>query len=161
MQGVPCLLLRYSEPLAGARYLARAIEEADTRVLNQASLLNVPAHYSTQLHSKSALNSSLCDDKTQQYVLQNKWVPQQNISSYPLGEELFLIHNSTGAIHRLNSSGKIAWLLLQQTSLSGHTLTHLVADYFQVSINEVTLDISTLMIALAHAGLISVITLDN
>ncbi|MBO1518165.1 PqqD family protein [Oceanisphaera pacifica] len=156
MQNVPCLLLRYSEPLAGARYLANAIKEKATPNTSQASLLSAPARYPTDAQPVPTLGPLFSEDKkAQQYALQSQWTPQQGISSYPLGEELFLIHNSTGAIHRLNSSGKVVWLLLQQSTLSGHALTHLIADYFHVSVNDVTHDISALIRVLADAGLIN------
>src|SRR5699024_6060424 len=42
MRRVPCLLLRYSEPLAGARHLARVVESTRFQYASHASLLSHP-----------------------------------------------------------------------------------------------------------------------
>ena len=144
MQTVPCLLLRYSEPLAGARYLANFIKDPERLNGHNASLLNVPPHHVQQ----SCPNIAAA-------ALESLWVAQQGVTSYALGEELFLIHIASGTIHRVNSSGKIAWQLLQQQPLSGHDLSDVIASHFKAPLNEVTLDISTLLAALAQTGLIA------
>lgn len=143
MKAVPCLLLRYSEPLAGARYLAKIIVDPQQQNANHASLLNLAPHDSP-LDNLSAAKAAL----------ELVWTLKLSVIHYPLGEELFLIHTLSGAIHRLNASGKLAWQLLQQQTLSGYELSDIIADYFQAPLAEVTLDISTLLAALAQADLI-------
>lgn len=65
-----------------------------------------------------------------------------------------MIHPSSGDIHRLNASGKVAWQLLQQEPLSGHALSDVIAAYFNAPITKVRKDIASLLNALAHAKLI-------
>ncbi|ART82916.1 hypothetical protein CBP31_10000 [Oceanisphaera profunda] len=144
MQAVPCLLLRYSEPLAGARHLAQAIKDPQLYAANQASLLNLPPH---ALQQRGPI--------TAQTTLEHIWSAQHAVTAYPLGDELFLINTTSGAIHRLNSSGKIAWQLLQQQPLSGHDLSDVMASYFKAPLAAVTADVATLLTALAQAGLVT------
>ncbi len=139
MQRVPCLLLRYSEPLAGARYLAKAVDNPHLQSASNASLLNyLPA---------SVEDAALCS-------LDSIWLPAEGVSTYSLGEELFLIHPATGDIHRLNASGKIAWQLLQHEALSGHALSDVIAVYFSAPLDTVTADMGVLLTALSQAGLV-------
>lgn len=139
MQRVPCLLLRYSEPLVGARYLAAALENPQLQNISDASLIS--------LASVSAADSALFD-------LATVWLAARGVRDYPLGDELFLIHTSSGAIHRLNASGKVAWQLLQCEPLSGHALSDIVAAYFNVPLAEVATDIARLLMALSQADLV-------
>ncbi|HSH49405.1 MAG TPA: PqqD family protein [Halomonas sp.] len=139
MRRVPCLLLRYSEPLAGARHLARVVEGSHFQRASDASLLNHPP--------ASAKDASPRD-------LDSVWMPASGVSAYPLGEELFLIHTASGAIHRLNASGRVVWQLLQQEPLSGHALSDLLAACFDAPLAAVTADVGALMAALAQAGLV-------
>lgn len=140
MQRVPCLLLRYSEPLAGARYLAKAVDNPHLQSAGNASLLNyLPV---------SVEGAALCS-------LDSIWLPANGVSTYSLGEELFLIDPVRGDIHRLNASGKIAWQLLQHEPLSGHALSDVIAAYFSAPLGAVTADVSVLLTALSQAGLLA------
>ena len=139
MQRVPCLLLRYSEPLTGARYLAKSIENPHLQQPRNASLLG---------HSQVSVEDASLRD------LQRVWMPAKGVSVYPLGEELFLIHTSSGDIHRLNASGKIAWQLLQHEPLSGHALSDVMAAYFNAPLDAVRADVAALITALAQTGLV-------
>ena len=139
MQRVPCLLLRYSEPLAGARFLAQAVDNPHMHSASNASLLNY-------------LPASVADAAL--YSLDSIWLPAHGVSAYSLGEELFLIEPVTGDIHRLNASGKIAWQLLQHEPLSGHALSDVIAAYFSAPLDAVTADIGVLLTALSQAGLV-------
>ena len=143
MQTVPCLLLRYSEPLAGARYLAKVIKDPALLNANSASLLSVAPH-------ETATHCPL----TTQARLEQLWIAQCGVSAYELGAELFLIHTKSGAIHRLNATGKIAWQLLQQ-AISGLELSELIASHFQVPLEQVSTDITALLAALAQTNLIA------
>jgi hypothetical protein len=140
MQRVPCLLLRYSEPLAGARHLAQVVESAPLQQGSGASLLSYPP---------ASVDGASPRD------LESVWVPAGSVSTYPLGDELFLIHTPSGDIHRLNASGRVVWQLLQQEPLSGHALSDLLAAYFSAPLEAVTADVGALMAAMAQAGLVA------
>ncbi len=139
MQRVPCLLLRYSEPLAAARYLAKVIDNSDLQNMSGASLLS---------HAPvSVANVTPCN-------LADVWSAASDVSVYTLGDELFLIHTASGAIHRLNASAKLAWQLLQHEPVSGHALSDIIAAYFNVPLAEVSPDIARLLMALSQTGLV-------
>lgn len=147
MQRVPCLLLRYSEPLAGARHLARVVESSRFQHAGTASQLSY-------LTSYTPANAPISEEDASLVGLESVWVPASGVSAYPLGDELFLIHTPSGEIHRLNASGKVAWQLLQHEPLSGHVLSDVMAAYFNAPLDAVTFDVGTLMAALAQAGLV-------
>lgn len=140
MQRVPCLLLRYSEPLAGARHLATIIENPHLHNASPASLINYP---------------SATVAETTPFSLESVWRAQHNVSSYSLGEELFLIHTTNGAIHRLNATGKLVWQLLQHESLSGLVLSDILASSFNAPRDVVMADVGALIRALAQACLVT------
>lgn len=143
MQTVPCLLLRYDEPLAGARYLASVIKNPQLTTSNQASLLNLTPSQVQQ-----------CDWDKSGEVLQQSWATASGVTTYPLGDELFLIHTVSGAIHRLNSSGKVAWQLLQHEAMYGHELSQIIASHFDAPLAQVSSDIAALLAVLAQVELI-------
>ena len=151
MQTLPCLLLRYAEPLAGARYLAKVLQDSPLQSVNNASLLSLPAHHSLP-HSQQ--DPQQYRSNSAAVILNSLWVAHPGVTTYPLGDELFLIRTANGAIHRLNSSGKIVWQLLQQESLSGHELSSVIAEHFKASLAQVSLDVGTLLMALADSDLI-------
>lgn len=137
---VQCLLLRYSEPLAGARHLAKVIEDASLPRAGGVSLLSCAP--------VDVVSASICG-------LSSIWLPAENVSAYPLAQELFLIHTPSGEIHRLNASGKVVWELLQHEPLSGYALSDVLAAYFNVPLARVTVDVATLIAALAQAQLVT------
>jgi len=121
--------------------LAEALKKTQIQNINDVSLIgHAPA-------TASAANSTLFD-------LTTVWLAARGVRNYPLGDELFLIHASSGAIHRLNASGKVAWQLLQQEPLSGYALSDVIAAYFNVPLAEVTTDIARLLMALSQADLV-------
>lgn len=140
MQSVSCLLLRYSEPLAGARYLAKVIDNSYSQCSGDASLLSYPP--------VTVAEAAVCD-------LARVWSPVREVSAYPLGDELFLIHTPSGTIHRLNASGKVIWQLLQHEPLSGYALSDVLAEYFNAPLGAVKVDVAMLITALAQTKLIS------
>lgn len=139
VQRVNCVLLRYSEPLAGARHLAHVLENAGAEQASKASLLQSPP--------ASAVVPTLA-------ALDCVWMPAAQVSVYTVGEELFLIQTDTGAIHRLNASGKVAWQLLQHEPLSGEAMSAVLAEYFSMPVATVAADIRVLLAALVQAGLV-------
>lgn len=142
MQQVPCLLLRYSEPLAGAECLARAVQDPHLSHASRASLL---------IHSSS--HTQAVAEESPVLEPGRLWRAADAVSSYPLGDELFLIHTGSGAIHRLNPSGKAVWQLLQQEPLSAEALSDVLAAHFNVPVETVASDVIELLEALAQAAL--------
>ena len=140
MAKIPCVLLRYSEPLAGARYLAQLIKAQQLPNAHHASLLSMPSANGQPNIVSLRLN--------------DQWQPHPAVTDYSLGDELFLIHTNNGVIHRLNSSGKIAWLLLQQQPLSVLILSELLAQHFFMPLDSLSGDVTQLVTALAQAKLI-------
>ena len=139
VQRVNCVLLRYSEPLAGARHLAQVLEQVNTKQTSPASLLQCPPVDTTA---------------PAMALLSRVWMPAAQVSVYTVGEELFLIQTATGAIHRLNASGKLAWQLLQHEPLSGEAISAVLAEYFAVRVERVRADLAVLLAALAQADLV-------
>ncbi|MEZ2721319.1 PqqD family peptide modification chaperone [Paenalcaligenes hominis] len=140
MQRTPCYLLRYSEPLAAARYLADQLKQP-TSIVQAASLLSYPPN------EQNEVEQNLTPDTV--------WQPVQNVSLYELDDDLFLIHADTGVIHRLNSTAKAVWQLLQQEPLSGLEISEVLAEYFEIGLARVQRDILPLLAALAQAELIT------
>lgn len=139
IQRIPCLLLRYAEPLAGARFLSKALARPHLHAIQAASLL-----------SQTPVNSA----QSTQFDLTKVWSAAQGVKVYPLDDDLFLIHARSGEIYRLNASGKLAWQLLQHEPLSGLALADVLAAYFKAPLAEVSTDIAQLLTALAQTGLI-------
>ncbi|WNK21125.1 PqqD family peptide modification chaperone [Halomonas piscis] len=137
MEQLPCLLLRYGEPLAGARYLARVLEGGEA---------GTPA---SPPSGSAAADSAGTVDRTV------PWRPGAGVSVYPLGEELFLIHAPSGDIHRLNLTGRLVWQLLQHEALAIAELGALLADHFAAPADAVTDDVAGLIQALYGAGLVA------
>lgn len=141
VERVSCVLLRYSEPLAGARHLAQTLQtqSAQTPTLQPASVLQCPPVHSTA--PTAALFNTL-------------WTPAARVSVYSVGDELFLIQTDTGAIHRLNTTGALAWQLLQHEPLSAEAISDVLAAYFVMPVQTITADIQCLLAALLEAALI-------
>lgn len=150
MQRVPCLLLRYAEPLAGARHLAQVLERGDA----QHEL--VPAAHQPLVHPKPAKRAAPVPPEIASPAdTGSLWTPGSRVSTYPLGDELFLIHTPSGAIHRLNPTARLVWLLLQQEPLGVDELGAILAEHFQQPPGAVTSDIAGLVGALNNAGLVA------
>ena len=144
---VSCVLLRYNEPLAGARHLAQVLQ-------------GVQSEQPPLLQPASALQCAPADIVTPAAsVLSNIWMPAAQVSVYPVGDELFLIQTQTGAIHRLNTSGALAWQLLQHEPLSAEAISEVLAMHFSMPKATLKADIQQLLAALMHAELIVKATL--
>lgn len=150
MQRVPCLLLRYGEPLAGARYLAQVLERVDARQDTLPPLNTPPTNAEPAERAAPATPASASPAHTG-----TLWKLEPCVNVYPLGDELFLIHTPSGAIHRLNPTGRLVWLLLQQEPLGTDELGAILAEHFQQPTRTVTADIIELVDALYQAGLVA------
>ncbi len=147
MQRVPCLLLRYGEPLAGARHLAQVLARGD--VCRDAE----PAAEGEWAKKGATITP---DEVVASMDIGAPWRPASQVNAYPLGDELFLIHVPSGVIHRLNLTGRLVWLLLQQEPLAVDELGALLAEHFHQPVKAVVADITGLMAALQVAGLVVV-----
>src|SRR5690554_334607 len=136
MEHTPCLLLRYSEPLAAV--------EAVQVALSELSLLAAPCKQHEELASTTAPQS----------MGDQRWMPGTTVLEYPLEDELFLVEASNGAIHRLNPSGRLVWQLLRQESLSASELAELLSEHYAQPLEEVLADVQELLGRLANVGLI-------
>ena len=109
----------------------------------------------TPTNSASLLNTPPTEIEIVEPEIDSVWQPATYISTYPLGEELFLIHTPSGTIHRLNSTGKLVWQLLQQEALSSLELSEVLASYFNAALETVLTDVQELIAAMAQTGLIT------
>lgn len=136
MGQTPCLLLRYSEPLAAARALGGALSGPLPAALPAASLVARPT-----------LSTGALPD--------GPWAPEQSVLDYPLDDELFLVEVASGAIHRLNPTGRLIWQLLRHEPLSPEELAELLGEHFGLPWGGVLEDVQALLAGLAAAGLVS------
>ncbi|WP_355661158.1 PqqD family protein [Halomonas salifodinae] len=137
MERLPCLLLRYAEPLAAARELARVLRtpEADeTTSMAEAARMTPRRGVECPAHGR--------------------WRASPNASAHALGDELFLIHRPSGAIHRLNATGHAVWALLAEEALSVDELADCLAEHFDRPLAAVARDLRILMGGLLEAGLV-------
>ncbi|WP_311955020.1 PqqD family protein [Halomonas garicola] len=146
MQHLPCLLLRYSEPLAGARHLAQVLERGESKLIGKKGFADTGPAPAVGAAAHSAETPAVARDAP--------WKPGTHVNVYPLGDELFLIHTPSGEIHRLNLTGRLVWQLLQHEALTVNELGELLADYFAAPAGAVTDDVATLMGELHRAGLV-------
>ncbi|MFC2993035.1 PqqD family protein [Halomonas tibetensis] len=136
MGEVPCLLLRYSEPLAAARALGDALAGPLPATLHEIRLASRPATQAAPLAA-------------------GPWAPEEAVLDYPLGEELFLVDATSGAIHRLNATGRLIWQMLRHEPLSPEELSELIGEHFGQPSARVLDDVQALLVELAGAGLVS------
>ncbi len=139
MERLPCLLLRYREPLAAACRLARELEGAADAMAGTAS----------PVAGRMAPREGEC------LAPGARWRPAAGVRRYPLHDELFLIHAPSGEIHRLNATGRAVWTLLEAEALSGEELGELLAEHFRQPREAVTEDVCLLLAGLSDAGLIT------
>lgn len=139
MERVPCLLLSYSDPLAGARHLASVLEgEGDAGAIEPEPMFAPPENNARLLPVERT----------------TLWQHGTGVDTYPLGDELFLIQLSAGVIHRLNHTGRLVWQLLGEEPLAVDELGALLAEHFCRPEAEVGDDVAALMAALHGAGLV-------
>lgn len=145
MRQLPCLLLRYSEPLAAAQCLmARMTPDRIATGQVAASLLGRRSVHG----GRRPLEQDRMD-------LDARFRPRSGVRDYCIGEELFLIETSSGALHRLNSSGRATWRLLRVEPLTAAEVADLLVEYHgDVSGDAVEADIRSLFAWMLEARLI-------
>ncbi|WP_240454181.1 PqqD family protein [Halomonas sp. NO4] len=141
MEGLPCWLLRYADPMAAARLVADQLGAPVQASPPQASLSSVPRSLPRPM------------------PLDSRWQAHPAIRDYPLDDELFLIDPESGAIHRLNVTGRAVWALLRVEALSSVELAAALQTHFAgAEASVVKADVQQLLAQLAHAGLIEAVS---
>lgn len=143
MERLPCVLLRYGEPLAAVHRLIDRFSDSGTTFAVAAS----PIGHRAGPESRPEVSASIAPD--------HRWSIRQGIREYPLDDELFLIESTSGAIHRLNASGRLVWRLLREEALGAGELAALLSEHFGVARERVARDLAALLAGLATAGLIA------
>lgn len=149
MERVPCLLLRYAEPLVAARHLGAVLEGYMAEGgAGEGESVGAAAFSSRRAGREGARTSG-------PVPAQRRWVTSREARTYPLGRELFLIQSGSGEIHRLNETGAMIWRLLSQESLGGEELGELLAEYFDQPTESVIEDVCRWLADLADVGLVT------
>lgn len=140
MASLPCLLLRYAEPLAAARCLAAHLTGPSPD--RGTAAVSLTAHHAVPRAGARV-------------PIGRRWRAREAVRDYPLGEELFLIHGPSGAIHRLNASGRAVWALLACEALTAGEIADLLSEHYGgVPAERIEADVCALLGMLAEAELI-------
>lgn len=138
---MPCFLLRYSDAFKAAEFVGANLEGA----LQAQSLTYMSPSHAAATPTAPALDR---DDK-------RCWRARHTAHEYPLGDELFVILEEGGAIHRMNVTSRAVWLLLQNEALDIHELSETLTAFFMpVSREQVGKDVALLLGQFLAAGLI-------
>lgn len=138
MERLPCWLVRYGEPLAAARHLARRCAGWPAR---DGATASVAVHVASRAELPAVSPT-------------RRWRAVE-ARHYPLGDELFLIEPAGGAIHRLNASGRIVWALLEREALCARELAELLGELYEgMAVERLMADVTGLLSGLAAEGLI-------
>ena len=141
VQRMPCFLLRYSDAYEAAAFVGRELKEA---------LHAQPATY-TSPSQASAMPEAAALDRNDL----RQWRARPTAHEYPLGDELFVIVEEGGEIHRMNVTSRAAWALLQHEALTIEELSQtLVAFFMPVSLEQVRSDMAELLGQFLAVGLI-------
>ncbi|WP_180978193.1 PqqD family protein [Halomonas urumqiensis] len=145
MTRLPCLLLRYSEPLAAAQCLMARMTSG--RI--------VAGNVSASLLGRHSVPGERLPSGWDKVALDERFGPCPGVRDYPVGEELFLIDTASGALHRLNSSGQAAWRLLGEEALTVADVADLLVEHHgDVSKPDVEADVQALFGWMVEARLI-------
>ncbi|TVP46644.1 MAG: PqqD family peptide modification chaperone [Halomonas sp.] len=145
---IPCFLLRYSDAYNAAEFVGRNLEGA----LKAQSIAYLSPSCTAAAPTAPALDR---DDK-------RCWRACKTAHEYPLGNELFVIIEEGGAIHRMNVTSRAIWLLLQNEALDIGELSETLTGFFMpVSREQVTKDVAELLGQFLSAGLIEAVKCPN
>ncbi len=141
VQRMPCFLLRYSDAYEAAAFVGRELKGA---------LHAQPSTYTSPSQAAAMPEAAALDRSDHRY-----WRARHTAHEYPLGDELFVIVEEGGAIHRMNVTSRAAWALLQHEALTIEELSQtLVAFFMPVSLEQVRRDMAELMGQFLAVGLI-------
>lgn len=141
VQRIPCFLLRYSDAYQAAEFVGRELKRA---------LQDQPSTYISPSQAAPIPEAAALERSDQRC-----WRACKAAYEYPLGDELFVIVEDGGAIHRLNVTSRAVWLLLQNEALDIDELSKTLAEFFMpVSLEQVFKDMSLLLGQFWAVGLI-------
>ncbi|MDQ7727630.1 PqqD family protein [Halomonas sp. SpR8] len=141
VQRIPCFLLRYSDAYQAAVFVGRELKDA---------LYAQPSTYTSPSQAAAISPAAALERNDQRY-----WRARQAAHEYPLGDELFVIAEEGGTIHRMNVTSRAVWALLQHEAMSVEELSQtLVAFFMPVSLEQVRRDMAELLGQFWAAGLI-------
>lgn len=148
VQRMPCFLLRYSDAYQAAEFVGRNLEEA---------LKAQPATYTSPSHAAATPEAPALDRNDKRC-----WRARHTAHEYPLGDELFVIVEEGGAIHRMNVTSRAVWLLLQNEALDLDELSKTLTVFFMpVSREQVSKDVALLLGQFLAVGLIEPVECSN
>ncbi|HAA46337.1 MAG: hypothetical protein XD36_1441 [Halomonas sp. 54_146] len=156
VQRMPCFLLRYSDAYQAAEFVGRELKGA-----LHAQSLTYPTTYSTTYLSPSQA-AAIPEAAALERSDQRCWRACKAAHEYPLGDELFVIVEEGGAIHRMNITSRAVWALLQHEALSIEELSQTLVGFFMpVSIEQVRNDMAELLGQFLAVGLIEPVDCSN
>ncbi|XQU07421.1 PqqD family protein [Halomonas sp. LY9] len=140
LQDLPCFLLRYRDAFEAAQWLTQRWGSEHLESLARAS----------QPH---------CDTPEVIPALAptdaRRWQASDAAFEFPLGDELFVIAEEGGAIHRLNTTSRAVWALLNHEPMDLESVSDTLAGFFaDAEFGQVRQDMAQLLAQLYHAGLI-------
>nr|WP_284041372.1 PqqD family protein [Halomonas olivaria] len=149
LQRLPCFLLRYSDAYEAAQWVGKQwvtkqlpsdIPHCNAVVTPQSSRVVSPS--GQELRSLNEDDSRL-------------WVASAAAHEFPLGDELFVIAQEGGAIHRLNITSRAVWALLQHEPIRLEEICETLLAFFDgASSADVRRDVAGLLSQLMEEGLI-------
>lgn len=140
LQGLPCFLLRYRDAFDAAQWLTKRWGSDTLESLAPASQPRgdtpdvIPALEPTDAR---------------------QWQASEAAFEFPLGDELFVIAEEGGAIHRLNTTSRAVWALLNHEPLDLESVSDTLTGFFAgAKFEQVRQDVAQLLAQFHHAGLI-------
>ncbi|WP_445011985.1 PqqD family protein [Vreelandella stevensii] len=141
LQRLPCFLLRYSDAYEAALWLAKRWEGQPFSADRQQG-------QAVARDERAAVPALLLDGT-------RCWHTSPAAFEWLLGDELFVIGQNGGDIHRMNATSRAVWALLQHEPMNLQELSEtLVAFSEGASLPQVTRDVAQLLANLAKAGLL-------
>lgn len=141
LQRLPCFLLRYSDAYEAALWLAKRWEGQPFSADRQQG-------QAVARDERAAVPALPLDDA-------RYWHTSPAAFEWSLGDELFVIGQNGGDIHRMNATSRAVWALLQHEPMNLQELSETLVAFFEgASLPQVTRDVAQLLANLAKAGLL-------
>jgi len=145
MQSLPCRLLRYSEPLEAARCLVDLLP----------GVMDGPRRKAGDVGTDQRGAERGVDGVHRPVGVHDRWRATTEVREYALEDERFLIHQPSGAIHRLNATGQLVWGLLRSEPMTAAEIIELLVDHFDdVPAERIDRDVRVLLGDILAARLI-------
>lgn len=145
LKDLPCFLIRYRDAYEAATWLAAEIDS--NGLLDGGVAMN---SYRRQTEPEAfKQNQALAANDAR------KWQISPVAHEFPLGEELFVIAQEGGEIHRLNVTSRAVWALLQHEALCQEEIIDTLMAFFTgASRQSIRRDICHLLGQLISLGLV-------